>query len=224
MFGIDNVIFSIAGQGVSLIELLSVICGLLCVFLAVKGKVANFWVGYLYNILLFFMFLQKHLYSSMLIQPISLGINFFGHYRWTHPKQFEKDKKDQLKITLLSGKQRLAIACIIALFTGVWGFILSRLHIMWADVFPMARQPYLDAFVTSFILLAQYLSAQKKLDCWGAWTVVNVMNTVLYLKAGLVFMPLVCIGYLILAFFGFTMWFRQWKEENAAGSDNYNNA
>lgn len=219
MFGVDNAIFSIAGQGVSLIELLSVICGLLCVFLAVKGKVANFWIGYLYNILLFFMFLQKHLYSSMLIQPVSLGINFFGHYRWTHPKQFEKDKKNRLKITLLSWKQRLAIGCIIALFTIGWGFILSRLHVIWADVFPMATQPYLDAFVTSFILLAQYLSAQKKLDCWGAWTVVNVMNMVLYLKAGLVFMPLVCIGYLILAFLGFTMWFRQWKRECAGAPE-----
>lgn len=199
----------------SLIELLSVICGLSCVFLAVRGKVANFWVGYLYNALLFFMFLQKHLYSSMLIQPVSLGINFFGHYRWTHPRQFEKNRADQLRITLLSGRDRLAIAGAVVLFTFAWGWLLSRLHV-WFDFFPAARQPYLDAFTTGFILLAQYLSAQKKLDCWGAWLTVNILNTVLYLKAGLMFMPLVSTGYLILAFFGFSMWFRKWKAENAA--------
>jgi nicotinamide mononucleotide transporter len=77
----------------------------------------------------------------------------------------------------------------------------------------MARQPYLDAFVTSFILLAQYLSAQKKLDCWGCWMVVNTTNIILYIRAGLAFMPIVAAGYIILAFFGFAMWKKQYKEQ-----------
>ena len=84
---------------------------------------------------------------------------------------------------------------------------------MWPDVFPTARAPFLDAFVTAFILLAQYLSAQKKIDCWGAWLVVNITNITLYIKAGLVFMPLVSAGYLILAFFGFAMWRKQMKAQ-----------
>lgn len=209
MFSIDNIIFSIAGQGVSFLELIAVFAGLSCVFLATRGKVLNFWMGYLYNILLFFMFMQKHLYSSMLIQPVSFIINFFGHYRWTHPGDNEKDKKKQLKVTLLTNKERLMFLGIIALFTILWGFFLSRVHLFWPDFFPMARQPFLDAFVTGFILLAQYLSAQKKLDCWGAWMVVNGTNITLYVKAGLAFMPLVCAGYIILAFFGFAMWRKQ---------------
>lgn len=213
MFSIDNVIFSIAGQGVSLLELLAVIAGLSCVFLATRGKVLNFWMGYLYNILLFFMFMQKHLYSSMLIQPVSFVINFFGHYRWTHPGENEKDKKEQLKVSLLTNKQRIVLLGTVAVFTVCWGFFLSKLNILWPDLFPMARQPFLDAFVTAFILLAQYLSAQKKLDCWAAWLVVNVTNIILFLKAGLAFMPLVGVGYIILAFFGFAMWRKKMAEQ-----------
>lgn len=213
MFSIDNVIFSIAGQGVSLLELLAVIAGLSCVFLATRGKVLNFWMGYLYNILLFFMFMQKHLYSSMLIQPVSFVINFFGHYRWTHPGENEKDKKEQLKVSLLTSKQRVVLLGIVAVFTVCWGFFLSKLNILWPDLFPMARQPFLDAFVTAFILLAQYLSAQKKLDCWAAWLVVNVTNIILYVKAGLAFMPLVGVAYIILAFFGFAMWRKKMAEQ-----------
>ena len=162
MFSLENVIFSIGGQGISLLELLAVIAGLSCVFLATRGKVLNFWMGYLYNILLFFMFLQKHLYSSMLIQPVSFVINFFGHHRWTHPKKGEENKKHQLKVTLLSNKERVLYALLIGAFTVVWGFFLSKLNVLWPDLFPMARQPFLDAFVTGAILLAQYLSAQKK--------------------------------------------------------------
>ena len=99
----------------------------------------------------------------MLVQPISFVINFFGHYRWTHPAQNEADRKHQLKITVLTHKERLGLLAIVAAFTVGWGFLLSQLNVWWPDVFPMARAPFLDAFVTAFILLAQYLSAQKKL-------------------------------------------------------------
>ena len=75
-FKTDNIVFTFAGAGVSALEIICTLTGLLCVFLAVRGKVANFWVGYLYNILLFLLFLQNRLYSSMLLQPISLAINF----------------------------------------------------------------------------------------------------------------------------------------------------
>ena len=104
-------------------------------------------------------------------------------------------------------------ALLIGAFTVVWGFFLSKLNVLWPDLFPMARQPFLDAFVTGAILLAQYLSAQKKLDCWGAWLVVNITNIVLYVRAGLTFMPLVSATYLILAFFGFAMWRKQMREQ-----------
>lgn len=205
VFGIENIIFTIGGQGVSLIELLSVLSGLLCVFMATQRKVLNFWIGYLYNFLLFFLFLQKGLYSSMALQPISLAINMFGHYRWTHPHQGEKNKKEQLKITLLTNKHRLLLLAMIILFMVLWGTVISQ--------FDSAKKPYLDAFVTGMILLAQYLSAQKKLDCWGAWLVVNVTNVILYILAGLAFMPMVSTAYLILAFFGFAMWRKEWKNE-----------
>ena len=213
IFDINNIFFTIGGQGISFLEFFAVLTGLSCVFLASRGKVANFWIGYLYNILLFMMFMQKNLYSSMLIQPISLIINLFGHYRWTHPRENEKDGKSLLKITLLTGRQRIIILCQVAIFAFFWGLLLSKLNVYWPDLFPMARQPYLDAFVTVMILLAQLLSAQKKLDCWAIWFIVNTTNGILYIKAGLAFMPIVACGYLILAFFGFRMWRIKWIEE-----------
>ena len=170
LFSIENILFSIGGQGVSLVETLSVIAGLTCVFLATRGKVANFWMGYLYNVLLFVLFYQKGLYSSMLVQPISLTINFFGHYRWTHPKEGEEDSKNRLKVSLLSNRQRLLFIALILLVTLVWGGALTKLDTLLPTIFSKAQRPYLDAFVTITILIAQYLSAQKKLECWAAWS------------------------------------------------------
>jgi nicotinamide mononucleotide transporter len=212
LFSIDNILFSIAGQGVSLVEILSVAAGLTCVYLATRAKVANFWVGYVYNILLFILFYQKGLYSSMLVQPISFAINFYGHWRWTHPAKEEANSQKQLKITLLSAKERLFHAALMVVFMIVWGVVLTFLDDIFPSVFSEAKKPYLDAFVTGAILTAQYLSAQKKLDCWAVWFVVNITNITLYLLAGLAFLPMVSAGYLILAFMGFAMWKKLWRE------------
>ena len=214
LFSVNNIIFSIGGQGVSLIEILSVFSGLICVFLATRAKVANFWMGYLYNVILFILFYQKGLYSSMLVQPISFIINFFGHYRWTHPKKGEENSKNQLKVTLLSNGQRVRFLVQTLVITAVWGFALTYLDQLFPQIFSKAQKPFLDAFVTVMILTAQYLSAQKKLDCWGAWFIVNITNITLYILAGLAFLPMVSAAYLVLAFFGFAMWRRQWQNNN----------
>lgn len=214
LFSTDNIIFSIGGQGVSLLEILSVASGLTCVYLATRAKVANFWVGYLYNILLFMLFYQKGLYSSMLVQPVSFVINFFGHYRWTHPKKGEENSRNQLKVTLMGNNQRVYFVVLVFVLAAIWGFVLTRLDNLFPTVFGEAQRPFLDAFVTITILTAQYLSAQKKLECWAAWFTVNVTNITLYILAGMAFLPMVSAGYLVLAFFGFTMWRREYLKND----------
>ena len=213
-FGLDNVLFSLDARGVTLIDLCSAAIGLTCVFLATRARKENFWVGYAYNVLLFCLFMQKHLYASMLLQPISFALNLYGHYRWTHPKAEEANAKRELKVSLLSWRQR-------GLYAGGWmalalvlGFVLSRLHLLHDGLFPPARQPYLDAFVMVTFFTAQLLSAKKKLECWGCWMTANVTNLILYLRSGLVFMPMVATAYMVMAVFGFLGWRRRWKMEN----------
>ncbi|MBQ1648675.1 MAG: nicotinamide mononucleotide transporter, partial [Bacteroidales bacterium] len=114
---------------VLLIDLIASVLGLTCVFLAGRNSKYNFWVGYVYNIFLFILFWRQHLYSAMLLQPVSFAINAFGHWRWTHPRQGEESARDKtaLKVTQLKWEERglaLAGTVIIAFF---WGWILNRL-------------------------------------------------------------------------------------------------
>ncbi|MDR1199868.1 MAG: nicotinamide riboside transporter PnuC [Prevotellaceae bacterium] len=205
-FSIKNILFTIGNQQVSVLECFTTVSGLTCVFLASRGKSVNFWVGYFYTILLFFLFMQKHLYSSMLLQPVSLVLTIFGHYRWTHPKYGEENKNNELKVTLLTKQRRLFHIGLVIILAAIWGFVLSKLGTIFPDAFPPARLPFLDATITMCILTAQYLSAQKKLECWAAWLTVNVTNLTQYLLVGLIFMPVVCIGYIIFAIIGITTW------------------
>ena len=79
---INYTLFTFAGdRPVLLIDLVTSVLGLTCVFLAGRNNKYNFWVGYLYTVALFLMFWNKNLYASLLLQPISLGINILGQYR-----------------------------------------------------------------------------------------------------------------------------------------------
>ena len=125
---INYTLFTIGGDTpVLLIDLLTSVVGLTCVFLAGRNSKYNFWVGYLYSLLLLLMFWNKNLYANLLLQPISLGINVLGHYRWTHPRKEEQSSEDSsaLKVTMLGWKQRiLAIASVFVIAAG-WGWFIS---------------------------------------------------------------------------------------------------
>lgn len=188
------------------LDLVSSILGLTCVFLAGRNSKYNFWVGYLYSVALFFLFLDKNLLASLLLQPVSLGINILGHYRWTHPKENERSAQDgaSLKVSMLSWSERALSVAAVFVVAFLWGWVLDRL-------FPADPHPYLDSCVTVLILLAQFLSAQKKWDCWIAWMIVNVTQLALHLSVGNIFMPIVCALYLINGIASLLGWSRLYK-------------
>ena len=208
MNGLDIVIFELAGKPVLLIDLVSSVLGLTCVFLAGRNSKYNFWVGYLYTTALFLLFWNKNLYASLLLQPISLAINVLGHWRWTHPRENEQSAGDPtaLKVSMLSWTERFFAIGSVFLIAGVWGWLLDSL-------FPNDPHPYLDSCVTVLILMAQLLSALKKWDCWIAWMVVNVTQIILHLSVGHIFMPIVCGLYLVNGIWSLFSWMKLYKKK-----------
>lgn len=199
---INYTIFTIAGDNpVLLIDLLTSVLGLSCVFLAGRKSKFNFWVGYLYSMGLFLMFWNKNLYASLLLQPVSLVINMIGHYRWSHPRVGEQSSSDasSLKVTRLTWPGRAFCLVAVLVIAGLWGWVLESL-------FPSDPHPYLDTCVTVLILVAQLLSALKKWDCWVAWIIVNVAQLVLHLSVDHVFMPVVCSLYLANSIWSLASW------------------
>ncbi|MBQ6958208.1 MAG: nicotinamide mononucleotide transporter [Bacteroidales bacterium] len=192
----------------SWIDLISSLLGLTCVFMAGRGSKYNFWVGYLYTAALFFLFLQKNLLASLLLQPVSLGINILGHYRWTHPKAGEvsSEKTGELKVSMLNWYERVLTVAIVLVVAALWGWLLQRL-------FPADPHPYLDSCVTILILVAQFLSAQKKWDCWVAWIIVNITQLILHLSVGNIFMPIVSALYLVNSIVSLYNWEKMYRRK-----------
>ena len=204
---LDIILFELAGRPVLLIDFVSSLLGLTCVFLAGRNSKYNFWVGYLYTAALFLLFWNKNLYANLLLQPVSLAINILGHYRWTHPKSSERSSEDHksLRVSMLNGQERFMCLLGVLLVAFAWGWLLDQL-------FPADPHPYLDSVVTALILLAQLLSSLKKWDCWIVWLAVNVTQIILHLSVGNVFMPIVCALYLINGLWSLATWMKLYRK------------
>ena len=182
------------------VEIISALLGLSCVFLAGRGSKYNFWVGYVYNVFLFCLFWHQHLYAAMILQPVAFAINAFGHWRWTHPREEERSASDEksLKVSSIS-RGRWAILIAMALCGGfVWAQCLQH--------FTEDPAPWLDSYILMFTFLAQYLSAQKKWECWMVWLLVNTANIMLYISSGLFIMPIVSILYITNGIWSLLSW------------------
>lgn len=199
----------------SWVEIVSALLGLSCVFLAGRGSKYNFWVGYAYNIFLFILFWNQHLYSAMILQPVSFAINLYGHWRWTHPKEEERSAADAtaLKVGSLDPKGWVASIAVVAIAGALWALCLQWLPQRWPDVFGADPSPWLDSYVLMVTLLAQFLSARKCWECWIVWLVVNCANIALYIVSGLYLMPLVSALYLANGIWSLVSWRKKLSRE-----------
>ena len=67
--------------------------------------------------------------------------------------------------------------------------------------------------MTVLILVAQFLSALKKWDCWIAWLLVNITQLILHISVGHVFMPIVCALYLINGIVSLVGWMKLYRKK-----------
>ena len=188
------------------VEIVSAALGLSCVFLAGRNSKYNFYVGYVYNVFLFVLFLHQHLYSAMILQPISLAINAYGHWRWTHPKEGERSAADsgRLKVGNIPPRH-MALYVLAVLGAAVaWTFVLKY-------AFDDPTNPWLDSLMLMLTLCAQYLSARKYWECWIVWLLVNIGNATLYILSGLYIMPVVSALYIANGIWSLVSWRKMYK-------------
>lgn len=204
----NTVIFTLwNGQQVLILDFISSILGLMTVFLAGRASKANFWVGYVYNAALFMLFWHNHLFANLLLQPISLAINIYGQYRWSHPKVEEESSGDAstLKVSKLTWRQRIFAIAMVLVVAFLWGLVLQ-------NFFTSDPVPYLDTVVTVLILTAQLLSAMKKWDCWIAWLVVDSCQIPMHFSVGNIMMTIVCTLYLANGIWSLVSWGKKYRE------------
>ncbi|MFZ5814188.1 MAG: nicotinamide riboside transporter PnuC [Bacillota bacterium] len=212
LFDIDYVLLTIWDYPLSLAELLGTLFGLWSVWLAARGRVANYPVG-LVNILFFFViFYQVQMYSDVLLQVYFFIVSLYGWWRWARPRPHEATATHELKISTNSPAANLAGLVLIALGVYGLGTLMRSIHLLLPALFPEpAAFPYYDAFTTVASMAAMYLLARKRLESWVLWVVVDAFCIVLYYLKGIRLISLEYVVFLFIAAFGLWSWLREYR-------------
>ncbi|HEX8592891.1 MAG TPA: nicotinamide riboside transporter PnuC [Pseudomonas sp.] len=180
----------------SSLELFAAALGVIAVWLTVKQNAWCWPIGLVMVLIYSWIFYDIKLYSNVLLQIIYAALQVYGWLQWTRRGQAIEPRA----VTVLQpGSVLIGLAAGVAISLVLGGLMAS---------FTDAAQPWLDAALTGFSLVAQVWMAQKRVQCWPLWIVIDVIFVglfvykSLYLTAGLYGM------FLLLAVQGWREWHR----------------
>lgn len=183
-----------------IIEILGVITGFICVWLAARNNLWNFPVTIVSVFLYMVVFYRAKLYADMGLQVYFLGMALYGWYYWIDRSESGEEIKPVRRITpTLIG---IGIV-VIALFTILFGTFLDR----QTDAF----SPYLDSLCAGGSLFGSFLLSRRILENWLVWIVVDVIYLYLYISKELYLTTILYLAYIVVAIIGYREWKRNWK-------------
>jgi nicotinamide mononucleotide transporter len=188
-------------QHQSLSEVIGVITGLLCVYLAAKNIIWNWPLAIISVAIYIFIFYNSHLFADMGLQVYFLITNIYGWYFWSK-KPATEEKAPVLRIKRL--EVILSVAAVV-IFTFLFGSVLK---------YTTASFPFLDSFCTACSLVAQILLARKVLENWLIWVFVDVIYVGVYLYKDLHLTAVMYALYIGIALLGYIDWKRDWKKQS----------
>lgn len=181
------------------LELFAAAIGVIAVWLTVKQNPWGWPIGLVMVVIYIWLFYDVKLYSDMLLQAIYAGLQVYGWLQWT---RHGSGLPIRAVTVLRSGSVAtgLAIGGVISLALGA-----GMAH------FTDAAQPWLDAALTGFSLVAQVWMAQKRVQCWPLWIVLDVIFVGLFIYKGLNLMAALYGLFTLLAVQGW----REWRNDLA---------
>jgi nicotinamide mononucleotide transporter len=168
--------------------------GLLCVWLTTKENIWCWPIG-LINVGCFFvMFYEAKLYADMTLQILFFILSIQGWVVWLTKRQNANVRPTKR----LSTRMMLILPIILILATIAWGYVLTH----YTD----ASIPYLDAFIATLSIIAQFLLSSKILENWYVWIAVDVLSVGMYLYKDLYSVAFLYFVFLVLAIIGMISW------------------
>ena len=183
-------------------EIVGVVTGILGVWLTTRQKIWCWPVGLISVVAFIVVFFRAKLYAAMGLQFVYVGLALYGWYHWLHGGSGH----GLLRVSRVPRHVALALAAAGAALTATLG--------TWLDLRTDQALPYADAFATSFSLAAQWMQAQKYLENWVVWIVVDLVYVYMLRTRSLDLTAVLYAVYLVLALMGI----RSWRKSMAAGA------
>ncbi len=205
ILSVNTIFFTLWEYPMSYLEFFGTIFTAWSVYLAAKNKVITWPVSILGIILYGFLFYQIQLYSDLFEQVYYFITAFWGWYIWTHQKS-KSGSDDQTVLVSTKNQNLLSLASIVVLTFGLTKF-MENIHLIFPTLFPVAATfPLVDSFTTVLSFVATIYLAQRKIENWYIWILVDIIGVWLYYQKGVVFLSVLYFAFLINAFYGLAKW------------------
>lgn len=180
----------------SRIEILAAILGVVSVYLTARQHWFCWPLGAVVVALYAHVFYDAKLYADMGLHVIYCFLQFYGWYQWL----YGTDKNSQLAVSHTSPRLWAWLIGSATVFSGLLGYILS--------ISTDASLPYIDSSISGFSLVAQYMTAKKKLENWLVWAAVDSVAIFVFVTKELYATALLYIIFLWLCRVGYREWQR----------------
>lgn len=188
-----------------MLEYAGVASGLLYLFLEIKQLKAMWIVGFITSLVYVFVFLFAKIYADMGLQIYYVLISIYGFWKWNStnamPQVEDKSKEGaEKRIEYRSMTPALFIwimMAILVLYILIFGFL------KYFTDSPIASG---DALTTSVGIVATWMVAQKIIEHWIFWFMVNILSAYIYYIRDLYPTMFLYVCYAILAVVGLIMW------------------
>lgn len=185
----------------SFLEIIAVISSLLYVILAARTNVWCWPAAFISTAIYTFLFYKFYLWMDSFLQVYYMGMALYGWYCWNkHTEEFDA-KKVQLKV------YKLKTHIIIIISLSVISIIVGALM----DAYTPTDFPYLDSTTTVFAVFATYLVAQKVVENWLYWIVIDAVSIHLYVEKDLMPTAFLFTVFIGLAAYGYYKWRKEYK-------------
>ncbi len=186
----------------SLLETMAALLAVGYLVLAIRQNVLCWLVQLISSFLYIAIFFQARLYMESALYFFYAAIAVYGWFQWTSGGLH----RECLQISIWTPTRHGIVLTLILVFTVLFGMILRRTD---------AAFPFLDSFTTIAAVVATYMVANKILENWVYWFVIDGISVYLYQARELYVTSLLFVLYLVLIFIGFHRWWFDWRGQDA---------
>jgi nicotinamide mononucleotide transporter len=188
---------------INLLQIPCTILGVVVVLLNAKEKVLAWPLTMVATVLGLFIYYEKGLYAKCALNIIYLTFGLYGWYQWLYGNKH----KTSLQVSKTSPR-----TLGILLLSGLLSALVLRIMLVKHTY---ATLVCADSAHTAFCLIAQWMTARKKLESWILWGIADVLFTVVCYQKELYWFSGLHAFYFFLAVHGYRSWRQTYRLHTA---------
>lgn len=184
----------------SVIELIAVIAAIGYLLLAIRQNIWCWAFAAISTSIYIYLFLEAQLYMESVLNVFYLAMAAYGWWLW----YFGHGDKRALSVSRWAMSRHVKAMLVIVSLAALTGYLLDT----WSD----AAFPYIDSATTWAAIWATYLVAQKVLENWWYWLVIDSASIIIYWLRDLELTALLFGVYVLMIPFGYLSWRRSMRD------------